>query len=61
MAWTVLQAASALENSASLPDMPRRAFRAGRIWATEETGLLRLPKTSPWSAADLLWTEFRPD
>lgn len=44
-----------------LPEVLPRAYELGRRWALRETGLLRLPETCPWSAEQVLATDFLPD
>ncbi len=46
---------------ARLPDVLSGAYELGRGWALEETGLLRLPETCPWTAEQVVSKAFLPD
>lgn len=46
--------------SAAVAEMLPRAYRLGRGWALEETGLLDLPPHCPWPVVDILDTGFLP-
>ena len=56
--------AAVLEDSPSLagllPGMLPRAYNLGRSWALQETGLLVLPETCPWSVEDVTRQDFLP-
>jgi hypothetical protein len=38
-----------------------RAYRIGRAWAEQETGVMGLPETCPWSAEAVLEEGFLPE
>jgi uncharacterized protein DUF29 len=46
---------------ATLPDVLPRAYELGRRWALDETGLLALPDSCPWTAEQVISTRFLPD
>lgn len=45
----------------TLPDVLQRVFPTARRAALEETGLLNLPETCPFSLEDILRDDFYPD
>jgi hypothetical protein len=44
-----------------VPDLLAATFRRGRDWAAEETGLMHLPPTCPWTVEQSLSVSFLPD
>ena len=46
---------------AALPTVLPGSFRLGRGWAIQETGLLELPETCPWSIEQVMADQFLPD
>ncbi len=55
----VLEDSPSLRNS--LPAVLPRAYRLGRAWAVQETGLGDLPESCPWDLAQLMTDGFVPD
>ncbi len=46
---------------AALPAVLPGAFRLGHGWAIQETGLLELPETCPWSIEQVMSDQFLPE